>query len=175
MLVGDGEVDLRRHAGRGDLGEPPGGAAGQLHGRLAGGEIDHAHVPPEHTGAKAGAQRLGAGFLRRETLGVARGALRPRLGLPLLDRREHPVDEAPAETVERPLDPTDVDDVAADAYDHGGQALRSPAVSARAWSMRARMRRIALSSPPKIASPIRKWPIFSSTMVAIAATAPTVS
>jgi hypothetical protein len=45
----------------------------------------------------------------------------------------------------------------------------------RAASINARMRPIATARPSKIASPMRKWPILSSTTSRIAATGPTLS
>ena len=65
----------RLGARRRDRGEPRGGAAGQTHRRLARGQIDDAHVAPEHAVAQARAQRLGAGLLGGEALGVGGGAL----------------------------------------------------------------------------------------------------
>ena len=45
-------------------------AAGELHGRTTRRQVDHAHVAPEHARAQAGAERLGAGLLGGEPLGV---------------------------------------------------------------------------------------------------------
>ena len=75
------------------------------HGRLAGGQVDHPHVAPEHAPPHAGAQRLGAGLLGGEALGVGGGAVGPPVGLALLDLGEAPGDEALAEALERLLDP----------------------------------------------------------------------
>ena len=50
---------------------------------------------------------------------------------------------------------------------------RSPAE--RAASIRRRISRIAGSSPTKIASPIRKWPMLSSRTLGMAAIGPTFS
>ena len=72
MLVGDGEVDhglVPRRQHRGEAGR---GGAGQRHGRLARGKVDHTHVAPGDTLADAGAERLGAGLLGSEALGVGR-------------------------------------------------------------------------------------------------------
>src|SRR3989304_3877533 len=55
---------------------------------------------------------------------------------------------------ERLLDAPDVDKVGANAQDHAGL---------RALSISARMRLIASTRPSKIASPMRKWPMLSST------------
>jgi hypothetical protein len=69
-LVGDRQVDERLAALRCERRQPRRRAAGEAHRRLARGEVDHAHVAPEHAAAQAGAQRLGAGLLGREALGV---------------------------------------------------------------------------------------------------------
>ncbi len=55
------------------------------------------------------------------------------------------------------------------------QAAPAPKASRRAASISSRMRRMAGSRPVKIASPIRKWPMFSSITSGIAATGRTVS
>ena len=60
-------------------------AAGQRHGRPAGRQVDHAHVAPPHAAANAGAERLGAGLLGGEALGVGLGAVLAALGLGALD------------------------------------------------------------------------------------------
>src|SRR5690606_40421377 len=124
-------------------------------GGQAGRQVDDAHVAPEDAAPEAGAERLGAGLLGRVALGVAGGAQAPSVRLRPLDLGEHAVGEAVAVAFERPLDAADVDDVAADADDHRGCG-----VPARASSINARMRRMAPSSPTKIASPTRKWPIL---------------
>ena len=74
MVVGEAEVDLRGHAGRGERSQPRRRAAGQRHGRLAAAQVDDAHVAPEDAALEARAERLGAGLLGREALGVARRA-----------------------------------------------------------------------------------------------------
>ena len=63
-------------------------AAGQLHRRLAAGQIDHAEIAPEHAAAEAGAERLGAGLLGGIALGIGLDAVlrgrrlwRARLGV----------------------------------------------------------------------------------------------
>src|SRR5690606_25171908 len=179
-VIRDGEVDLRRHAGRSNRGEPDGRTAGQKHGRLARRQVHDTEIAPEHAGREAGAERLGAGLLGRETLGVTRGTVGPAVRLGALDIGEDALDEARTEPLKRTLDTPDIDDVLTDTENHerervASQALRSPPASARDLSISARMRRMALSSPEKIASPTRKWPIFSSTIVGIAAIGPTVS
>src|SRR3546814_18667878 len=68
----------------------------------------------------------------------------------LLDGREHPVDEALAEAVERFLDSLYRTEVRSKADDHARTASISP-----------RMCRTLSASPMKIASPTRKWPMRS--------------
>ena len=63
--------------------------------------------------------------------------------------------EALAEALQRPLDPLDAAEVRADAEDHGGPF--------RPASIATRIAPIAAASPTKIASPIRKCPMFNST------------
>ena len=63
VLVGEAQMDQRNVPGRDDGPEPLGGASRQVHGRLARGPVDDAHVAPEHAVADAGTERLGAGFL----------------------------------------------------------------------------------------------------------------
>ena len=67
---------------------------------------------------KAGAERLGAGFLGGKALGVGGGALGPAVGFAALDLGEDPLGEALAVALERLLDPPDVDHVVAEADDH---------------------------------------------------------
>ena len=98
--------------GRQQLRQPRGRAAGQRHGRLAAGQVDHAHVAPEHAVRHAGAQRLGAGLLGGEALGVGGRAPCPALGPGLLDLGEDALDEALAIALQRLLDAADVDQVA---------------------------------------------------------------
>src|SRR4029079_8390892 len=133
-----------------------------------GAHVHHAHVAPEDAAADAGAQRLGAGLLGREPLGVAGRGIELALGARPLDLGEHPMGEPIAEAVQALLHPADVGEVRAQADDHA-------AFPARASSIRARIRRMAGPSPMKIASPIRKWPMLSSTSSGMAAIAQTVS
>ena len=60
--------------------EPRERAAGELHGRPAGRQIDHPHVAPEHARPQPGAERLGAGLLGGKALGI--GFDRAGRGLP---------------------------------------------------------------------------------------------
>jgi hypothetical protein len=79
------------------------------------------------------------------------------------DLGEHAVQEAIAEAGKRLLDPLDIAQVGAEADDH------------RAESISWRILRTLASSPVKIASPIRKWPMLSSANWGIAATGATLS
>src|SRR5690606_3099486 len=125
----------------------------ERHRRRPGPQVDHAHVGPVDAAARhAGAQRLGAGFLGGEALGVAGGAVGLALGAGPFGLGEDAPGEALAEAFEGLLDAADVGQVVADADD---QAARS----ARASSIRARIRWMAGTRPVKIASPIRKWPM----------------
>ena len=84
------------------------------------GRLVHPQVGQEHAAAEAGAQRLGTGLLGGEALGVGAGPVGPRapLGPAPLVLREHALQEAVAEPLQRALDPADVADVGADAEDH---------------------------------------------------------
>src|SRR5262249_55936989 len=161
-LIGQRQVDPHAHAGGRhgfELGER---TAGQHPGWPAGREGDDAEIAPIDAAAEDPAQRLGACFLCGIALRVTSGALGAAVRALALLARKHAVEEAVAEALDGALDARNVDEIAADAEDH---ALSSPLAAARPCSMAARMRLMALSSPPKIASPTRKWPILSSTMV----------
>ena len=94
------------------------GPAGQGHGGFAAALINDAHVAPEDTAAQARAQRLGTGFLCGKPLGVAGRPGRPAFRPLLFSLSEDPLHEAVAEAFQRLLDPSDVDQIAADAEDH---------------------------------------------------------
>src|SRR5580658_9994642 len=156
-LVGDGEVDARFEAFGCDRFEAPLGAAGELHGRPSRRQVDDAHVAPPHTGAYAGAKRLGAGFLSGEALGIGFDPVAPPFGAGALGRREDAVDEAIAMALDDFRDAAYVGNVGADAEDH-----RPAPLLRRARFITARILRTTASRPSKIASPIRKCPILSS-------------
>ena len=128
-----------------------GGAAGQAHGRLPRREIDHPHVAPEHPAPQSRAERLGAGLLGRESLGVGGRARRPPVGLALLGFGEAPGYEPLPVARERPFDARDLAQVAADPDDQGRRSAR-----ARPSAIAMRMAFTASASPTKIASPMRK-------------------
>jgi len=68
VLVGDGQVDEGLAAVRRDRRQPRRRAARQPHRRLAGGQIDDAHVAPEHAAPQAGAERLAQASLAAKRL-----------------------------------------------------------------------------------------------------------
>ena len=79
MFVGDGQVDERPRMPAGVIAARR--AAAPPVRRIVGwprGQIDDAHVAPEHAVAQARAERLGAGLLGGEALGVGGGALGAR-------------------------------------------------------------------------------------------------
>ena len=150
-------MDERLRARRSDRREPRSRAAGQMHRRLARRKVDDAHVAPEDAVAHSRAEGLGARLLGREPLGVGGGAAGAPVRPALLDLSETTRDEPVPEPAEGLLDASDVAEIAADAYDHRSAAARPSSIAER----------IALTvaaSPTKIASPIRKWPILSSTI-----------
>src|SRR5580698_924134 len=149
-------------ADRRNGGQPLGGAPGERHGRRARAQVHHPHITPEHAAAQAGAQRLGAGLLGGEALGVAARPVGLALGASPLDLGEDAAGKPLAEALERLLDAADVREI-------GPQANDQAATSSRAASIKERIRRIAGSRPVKIASPIRKWPMFSSASSGMAA------
>src|SRR5438309_5137784 len=165
MVVGHGQMNLRTMARRRQRVEPFLRAAGQRHGRRTRFLVHDTYIAHEHAALEAGAHRLGEGLLGGETLRVGAGAGEGaafRLGA--LDVGEDALGEAVAEAVERILDPLDVAQVRADADDRH----RAASISRRMWATLS-------SRPQKIASPIRKWPMFSSRTCGMAATGWTLS
>src|SRR6185437_8325574 len=167
-LVGKRHVNPRRHARRRHRPKPRKRAAGQHQRRPAAGQIDDAEIAPVDAPTKAGAESLRASLFSRIALGVTLDAIGAPIGARPLLRGEDAVEKPLTKARDGLLDATDVDEVSADAEDH---VLSPP----RPASMAARIRAIASASPMKIASPTRKCPILSSTMVGIAAIGPTVS
>src|ERR1039458_520912 len=130
-------MDHRPHAGWGELSQTLGRAAGQNHGRLARTQAGHSHVAPEHPALEAGAPRLGARLIGGEAFGVAGRTALLALAPGAFDFGEDAVGETRAEPLKGLVDPANVAKVRADADD---QATDS---AARAWSIKARMRRMA--------------------------------
>src|SRR5207302_6682830 len=89
------------------------------HRRLTRGMVDDAEVAPEDPLAKTGAERLGRGLLGGEAPGIARPAGQTAaIAAAALVFGEDAVKKAVAKTLDRPLDPADIDEIAADAEDH---------------------------------------------------------
>src|ERR1700694_3035032 len=84
--------------------EPHRRAAGQAQSRLAGLQINDAHVAPGYSRAKPGAEGLGAGLLGGEALRVRGSPACPRIGFEPLRLGEAAPDETLAEARERVLD-----------------------------------------------------------------------
>src|SRR4051794_31958580 len=100
---------------RGDLLQPLGGAAREADCRLARRQVGDGHVAPENAVPQSRAERLGAGLLGGEALGVRSGARRTAFGFGLFGFRENAVNEALAITLERFFDAADVDEIGAEA------------------------------------------------------------
>src|SRR5262245_19071707 len=118
-LIGDGDVDAGLAAGRRDLLQPAQRAAGQPHGGPARRKVNDAHVAPEYAAAEAGAQRLGAGLLGGEALGIGFHPVGPPLGARPFGLGEDAGEEALAVALDRALDAPNIDQVRTDAMDHG--------------------------------------------------------
>src|SRR3546814_10340700 len=129
MVVGQRQVNHRAMARGRDCAQPLGRAARQAQRRLAARVVHHSHVPEEDARAKPGAERLRASLLCGEPLCIgSRSSQFPPVRLCLLDGREHPVDEALAEAVERFLDSlyrTEVRSKADDRSDEHTSELQS--------------------------------------------------
>src|SRR5215208_4108496 len=165
-VVGERHMDDRLTSGRSDGSEALERAAGQEHRRAPAGQVHDLHVAPEHAPAHAGAERLGAGLLRREAPRIGFGPRRPPVRAPALALGEDAPGEALAEALDRAPDAADVAEVRADAEN------QRPALPS---SMARRIARTASSRPMNTASQIRKWPMLSSTTCGIAATMRAVS
>src|SRR5207244_559954 len=81
--------------------------------------IDYAHVAPEHACAQSRAQRLGAGLLGGEALGIGLEPVGAALGLGSLGWRKDTCQKALAMAIDHALDAAHVAQVGADADDHG--------------------------------------------------------
>src|SRR5690606_20273976 len=81
-------------------------------------QIDHSHVAPVDAPAEPGAERLGAGLLGGEALGIGGGALGPALGFGALDGSEAAHDEPLAMAGEGLFDAADLAQIAAEPDDH---------------------------------------------------------
>src|ERR1700683_4917734 len=92
-LVGNGEINSRLVSRRCNGGKTPFGSAGKFHGGTPRGQIHHAHVPPPYAGAQSSSERLRAGFLGGESLGLVFYSIAPPFRLCTFGRGEEPVDE----------------------------------------------------------------------------------
>src|SRR5262249_23030490 len=163
-FIGDGHIDARLAACRRDGAQSRERPAGELHGRPSRRQIDHAHVAPKHARAQPGAESLGAGLLGGETLSVGLGPSGPALGFCPLDRGEDASEKALAVPLDRAFGAADIDEIGAHTKDH-----------ARPRSIAARMVFTASARPQETASPIKKWPMLSSTTSGSAAIASAVA
>src|SRR6185369_5057273 len=143
-------------------------------------------VANPHTVREAGAHRLDDRFLGREPHGEEAFRTLRAGELLALCRHEQPVDEMIAEALERLLDASRLEHIDADTVNHGRRIIRetsaprgSLSADARgagrhaqrlASSMSWRMSRTAGPMPSNTARAMIAWPMFSSTMSAIAAT-----
>src|SRR6202035_5828813 len=120
-LVGQGHVEPRRQAFRGDRLQAPQRAAGQPHAGLSRRHVDDPEIAPEDAAAKAGAERLGGRFLGREAPRIAWAGVGAPLATAALVLGEDAVHEAVAKACDRRLNAADIDQIAADAEDHRRQ------------------------------------------------------
>src|SRR4051812_5830194 len=117
-LIGQCDIEPGRHPFRRNLSEPPQGAAGQPHRGLPRSQIDDPEVAPKYAVAKPGAERFRTGFLGSKSTGIAGRAVGAPIAFATLGIGENAVEKAIAEALDRLLDATDIDHVAADAEDH---------------------------------------------------------
>src|SRR5665213_1307369 len=162
-IIGDGKVDPRLVARRRQGFKPGERPARQLHGRTPARQVHHPHVAPPDAAPDSGSQRLGAGFLGGESLGVGRHhhslVLGAAPGPGALGIGENAIETPLAVPLDHRGNPGDIDQVGADADDHGfAVPLPAPAITPSiAWrprSISARMRRTVSPSPPNSASPL---------------------
>ena len=93
--------------------------AAERESRLTRRQVDDAHMLPVHAATRnTCAQRLGAGFLGGEALGVGRCALLAAVGGLALDFGEDAMREAVAEPLQRFLDAPYITHVLTDTDDH---------------------------------------------------------
>ena len=130
---------------------------------------------------RAGGRRAAARFRApwrtppwRRSGGRRNRRARPGVAARALGGGERAPREAFAEALQRPRDAPRVAHVEAQA-DHARGGRRGRGQHRRAASIVSRIRRTAASSPRKIASPMRKWPMLSSATSGMAATGPTLS
>src|SRR5690606_31770980 len=76
IIVGNRKMDDSPVAIGNEGIEPLGSPTRKLHGRLAAGQVDNAHVAPEHPAREPCPECLGAGFLGGKALCIGRSPLR---------------------------------------------------------------------------------------------------
>src|SRR5262249_56761723 len=130
--------------------------SGEFHRRPSPREIDDTHIAPESPAPQAGTERLGAGFLGGKAFGVGFDGIRPPFGFVAFGRGENTAEKALAVPIDDIGDPAHVDDIGTKADDHAPAFLRPRSIAAR-------MNFTVSESPSNTASPIRKWPMLSST------------
>src|SRR5574341_242861 len=119
--------------------------------RLARGLVDHPDAVPVGRRLDARAQGLGEGLFGGKALRQIRGRLAMREKPFQLGLAQHALGEPLAETLERVLDPADLDQVGADPEDHRA-----------ACNMRAFISRTASRMPTNTARDTIAWPMCSS-------------
>src|SRR5262245_50940449 len=104
-IIRDRQVDDRAVARWQQPFETQGRAIRQVHGRPTARQVHNSHVAPKYPVGYSGAERLGAGLLGRESLGVGCRARPATFRASPFDIREYPGNEALAMALERLLDP----------------------------------------------------------------------
>src|SRR4029078_3104090 len=157
--VGNRQVDAHLVTFGRQPGQRPRRSSGKLQGGAPRRQIHHPHVAPKNAVAKAGAERLGAGFLGREAFGVGRGTLGAAVGFLPLGLGEDAIEESLAVARDGAFDAPDIDHVVAETDDHHElPTLASVSLCrrvSRAPSMSLRMRETLSAKPTKSASPTR--------------------
>ncbi len=138
IVVRQAYMDVRRHGPAGvNSVQASRRAAGQRHGGLAAGQVRHPHIAPKHPLFHACTQRLGASppwprSAWRRWRPAVRAPLGPGALLLGIDAMGEPI----AKARQRLLDAADVDDVGADAQDHGAATGPAPRRCAAAFRQR---------------------------------------
>src|SRR5262245_18587152 len=155
-VVSQGNVDSGFTAGRCNSAKTRKRAARECHRWTAAWKIDDTHIAPEHAAPESGAERLRTGFLGGKTLCVGFSRLRPALRSGPLGRRENTIEKTIAMPLNYFCDPPRIDDVGTNPDDHARAFFRPR-------SMAARINFIVSVRPSNTDSPMRKWPMLSST------------
>ena len=130
MIIGDGEVNERFMSGWQHLLQTLRCAACQGHCRLAGWQVDDAHMLPVHAAPRnAGAQRLGAGFLGSKPLGIGFSRQFAPLGQCNFNIREAAIFETITEPLNRPRNALDIAEIISHSDDHKFRLSGEPAAA----------------------------------------------